>query len=316
LISMENHNFTKSWLMVSITVEQEEADLVANTLREIVPGGLVLERIYGGVFPHELDKIRVPVRVFGYLPVDQKLENHRKEINNALKNLKGISSPPEPIFSPIKEQDWTTAWQKDYHPITLGSRLIVIPSWLKNPKPERIPVFMDPGMAFGSGTHPTTQLSLILIEKCLMEDDPPEMLDIGCGSGILTIAGAKLGVSSALGLDIDPDAIRVSKNNAEKNQVDDTTSFVLGSVKQIIEKEISVPQSALVVANIIAPILISLFNDGLKDIVLPGGNLILSGILEEQLPEMLTLLADHEFSLKEQHQQGEWIGLWGKREEN
>jgi len=316
LISMENHNFTKSWLMVSITVEQEEADLVANTLREIVPGGLVLERVYGGVFPHELDKITVPVRVFGYLPVDQKLENHRKEIYNALQNLKGISSPPEPIFSPIKEQDWTTAWQKDYHPITLGSRLIVIPSWLKNPKPERIPVFMDPGMAFGSGTHPTTQLSLILIEKCLMEDDPPEMLDIGCGSGILTIAGAKLGVSSALGLDIDPDAIRVSKNNAEKNQVDDTTSFVLGSVKQIIEKEISVPQSALVVANIIAPILISLFNDGLKDIVLPGGNLILSGILEEQLPEMLTLLADYEFSLKEQHQQGEWIGLWGKREEN
>jgi len=305
LISMENHNFTKSWLMVSITVEQEEADLVANTLREIVPGGLVLERVYGGVFPHELDKIRVPVRVFGYLPVDQKLENHRKEIKYALQNLKGISSPPEPIFSPIKEQDWTTAWQKDYHPITLGSRLIVIPSWLKNPKPERIPVFMDPGMAFGSGTHPTTQLSLILIEKCLMEDDPPEMLDIGCGSGILTIAGAKLGVSSALGLDIDPDAIRVSKNNAEKNQVDDTTSFVLGSVKQIIEKEISVPQSALVVANIIAPILISLFNDGLKDIVLPGGNLILSGILEEQLPEMLTLLADYEFSLKEQHQQGE-----------
>jgi ribosomal protein L11 methyltransferase len=310
---MEKHNFTKSWLMVSITVEQEEADLVANTLREIVPGGLVLERVYGGVSPHELDKIRVPVRVFGYLPVDQKLENHRKEINNALQNLKEISSPLEPIFSPIEEQDWTTAWQKDYHPITLGSRLIVIPSWLKNPKPERIPVFMDPGMAFGSGTHPTTQLSLILIEKCLMEDDPPEMLDIGCGSGILTIAGAKLGVSSALGLDIDPDAIRVSKNNAKKNRVDDKTSFILGSVKQIIEEEISVPRSALVVANIIAPILISLFHDGLKDIVLPGGNLILSGILEEQLSGMLSLLADHGFSLKEQHQHGEWIGLWGKR---
>ena len=316
MISMENHNSTKSWLMISITVEQEEADLVANTLREIVPGGLVLERIYGGVFPHELDMTIVPVRVHGYLPVDKKLEYRRKEINNALQNLKGISFPLEPIFSPLKEQDWTTAWQKDYRPITLGSYLIVVPSWLKNPKPERIPVFMDPGMAFGSGTHSTTQLSLILIEKCLTEDNPAEMLDIGCGSGILTIAGAKLGVNSALGMDIDPEAIRVSRTNAEKNQVDDTNKFILGSVKQIIEKEISIPQSALVVANIIAPILISLFNDGLKDIVLPGGNLILSGILEEQLPGILTLLADHEFSLKEQHQQGEWIGLWGKREEN
>ncbi len=316
MIFMEINNSTKSWLMVSITVEQEEADLVANTLREIVPGGLVLERVYGGVFPHELDLIRVPVRVFGYLPVDQKLEIRRKEINDALQNLKGITSPPDPIFSSLKEQDWTTAWQKDYHPIPLGSRLIVVPSWLKNPKPERIPLFIDPGMAFGSGTHPTTQLSLILIEKCLMEDDPTEMLDIGCGSGILTIAGAKLGVSFALGLDIDPDAIRVSRNNAEKNRVDDKTSFILGSVKQIIEEEILVPRSALVVANIIAPILIRLFNDGLKDIVLPGGNLIISGILEEQLSGMLSLLADQDFSLKEQHQQGEWIGLWGKREEN
>jgi len=142
------------------------------------------------------------------------------------------------------------------------------------------------------------------------------MLDIGCGSGILTIAGAKLGVSSALGLDIDPDAIRVSRNNAERNRVDDKTSFILGSVKQIIEEEISVPRSALVVANIIAPILISLLNDGLMDTVLPGGNLIISGILEEQLSGMLSLLADQDFSLKEQHQQGEWIGLWGKREKN
>ncbi|MCJ7717064.1 MAG: 50S ribosomal protein L11 methyltransferase [Anaerolineales bacterium] len=313
---MENHKSATPWFMISIMVEREDADIVANVLREFVPGGVVLERIYGGVFPHELENVRVPVRVYGYLPVNQKLEDRRKEITKALQNLKGIFSLPEPVYTPLEEQDWTTAWQKDYRPISLGSRLIVVPSWLKNPTPDRLPVFMDPGMAFGSGTHPTTQLSLILLEECLAEDNPSTLLDIGCGSGILTIAGAKLGVNTAQGLDTDPDAIRVSRANAEKNQVDDKTSFTLGSVKQIIEKEIPIPQSALVVANIIAPILINLFEDGLKDVVSPGGRLILSGILDEQVPGMLNVLADHGFSLKGKRKQGEWIGLWGKRETN
>ncbi len=314
MITMDKKKTKKSWVMISVLVEQELAEPVANALGEIVPGGLVLESNYGGVFPHELDMVKVPVRVYGYLPVDKKLENRQKDITRALNSLAAVFPLPDPVYSPLDEQDWATAWQKDYHPIPLGLLLIVVPSWLENPAPERIPVYMDPGMAFGSGTHPTTQLSLILIEESLTENPVPEMLDIGCGSGILSIAGAKLGVSSSLGLDTDPDAIQVSLANAEKNQVSGNTSFALGSVKELIRNEFQFSQSPLVVANIIAPVLTRLFEDGLRDTVSPGGNLILSGILGEQLPGILTLFDEHGFNLKTQRQQGEWVGLWGIRE--
>jgi len=314
LITMDKQNPKKSWVMISILVEQELAESVASALSGIVPGGLVLESNYGGVFPHELDIVKVPVRVYGYLPVDKKLENRRKDITKALSNLAVNFPLPDPIYSPLDEQDWATTWQIDYYPIPLGPRLIVVPSWLENPAPKRIPVYMDPGMAFGSGTHPTTQLSLILIEECLDENPTAEMIDIGCGSGILSIAGAKLGVSSVLGLDTDPDAIRVSLANAEKNQVGDKTSFTLGSVKELIRKEFQFSWAPLVVANIIAPVLARLFEDGLRDTVSPTGNLILSGVLLEQLPGILTLLDEHGFNLKTQRQQGEWVGLWGSRE--
>ena len=314
MITMGKQKSKKSWIMISVLVEQELAEPVASALSGIIPGGLVLESNYGGVFPHELDIVQVPVRVYGYLPVDKKLENRRKEITKALNSLTAIFPLPDPVYSPLDEQDWATAWQKDYQPIPLGSRLIVVPSWMENPAPERIPVYMDPGMAFGSGTHPTTQLSMILIEECLAENPAAEMLDIGCGSGILSIAGAKLGVRSVLGLDTDPDAIKVSLANAEKNQVGDKTSFTLGSVKELIRKEFQFSRAPLVAANIIAPVLTRLFKDGLRDTVSPAGNLILSGILGEQLPGILTLLDGYGFTLKTQRQQGEWIGLWGKRE--
>ncbi len=314
MITMDKQKPKKSWVMVSVLVEQEAAEPVASALRGIVPGGLVLESNYDGVFPHELDVVKVPVRVYGYLPVDKKLENRQRDIARALNHLEVNFLLPDPVYSPLDEQDWTTAWQKDYHPIPLGSLLIVVPSWLENPSPERVPVYLDPGMAFGSGTHPTTQLSLILLEECLAENPAAEMLDIGCGSGILSIAGAKLGVSSVLGLDTDPDAIKVSLANAEKNQVGDKTSFALGSVKELIGKEFQFSRAPLVVANIIAPILTRLFEEGLRDTVSPAGNLILSGILHEQLPGILTLLDEHSFKLKTQLQQGEWAGLWGSRE--
>ena len=253
------------------------------------------------------------MRVYGYLPVDKSLEERREKIRLAIQTLESFSSLLDLIFTPIQEQDWTTAWQKKYQPIPLGASLIVVPSWLKNPSPERIPVFIDPGMAFGSGTHPTTQLSLTLIEECLIELPSPQMIDVGCGSGILSIAAAKLGLSAVLGLDIDPAAIRISKENAEYNQVSTQTKFIKGSVKDFREKDIQPSQASLVVANIIAPVLGRLFEEGLEKIVTPGGNLILSGILENQSPGLLALFDEYGILLKEKRQRGEWISLWVKR---
>jgi ribosomal protein L11 methyltransferase len=185
----------------------------------------------------------------------------------------------------------------------------VVPSWLENPQPDRLEIKMDPGMAFGSGTHPTTQLSLILLENCLAEMGYQEMIDIGSGSGILSIAGSKLGVQHVLGVDNDPEVIQIATANASQNQVLSKIDFQLGSVEEILEGTFRLTEAPLVVANIIAPVLTSLFEKGMADIISPGGTLLLSGILTEQLPDMLNLLKNKQLVLREQYQEEDWIAL-------
>jgi ribosomal protein L11 methyltransferase len=310
---MDKNKSEVFWEEVSFLVERELAEPIADVLREIVPGGVVLENMIEIAFPDELDLTKCPVRVSGYLPIDEFLEDRKSKILLDLQNLEGYSSVPDPVFTSLKEQVWATAWQKKYQPIPLGARIIIVPSWLDNPEQNRIPVYIDPGMAFGSGTHPTTQLSLIMLEKCIVEGFCPRMIDVGCGSGILSIAAAKLGVMSVLGLDIDPAAVDISMENAVSNKVNKNTRFLVGSVEDLLKKEPHSSLAPLVVVNIIAPVIDRLFDEGLGEIITPGGNLVLSGILEAQLADMLTLLDAQGIILQEKRQQEEWFGLWGKK---
>lgn len=205
----------QKWIEFSIEVDQDMADLVGNALIGILPAGLVSERVFEEVFPHELDQVSGPIRIFGFYPEEED-QVYRDRILQALDGLKFRVDLPDPSFSSLENKNWTAAWQERYQPIPVGARLIVVPSWLENPDPERIPIFIDPGMAFGSGTHETTQLSLAMLEMCLTDRPQTELIDVGCGSGILSIAAAKLGVERILGVDTDPEAIRVSKENAKK----------------------------------------------------------------------------------------------------
>jgi len=301
----------KKWEEVSILVEHDLVDDVAGLLGDILTGGIVQERIFDEIFPEDLDQEIGPVRVYGYISIDDQIEKRKEEI---IKKLDSISQLLEPSFLTIEEQNWTTAWQKRYQPIQLGSGLVIVPSWLENPTPERIPIYIDPEMAFGSGTHPSTQLSLTLLEKSIFENPVNRMIDIGCGSGILSIAAAKLGVQEILGVDIDPDAVRISKSNAKNNQVDKNTYFQLGSVDDLEEEKTPFNRAPLVVANIIAPILTRLFDDGLSKILLPEGSLVMSGILDEQLPDMLITLNRHGIVPKSQLKQEGWIAIIGIQE--
>jgi ribosomal protein L11 methyltransferase len=185
-----------------------------------------------------------------------------------------------------------------------------VPSWIKNPQPERLEIKIDPGMAFGSGTHATTQLCLILLERYLAENPSYRMIDIGCGSGILAIAGIKLGAGYVLGVDNDPDTIRVAADNALINHSGDSIDFRFGSLAEIRQGQFEINKAHLVAANIIAPIIIELLEEGLDEIVLPGGSLLLSGILVEQLPEILDLLVDKGMVVREKLQRGEWVAIW------
>lgn len=298
----------EDWEQISVEVEPQLGEQLADLLAEVIPGGVVLEKYYGDLFPHELDQYQGPIRLYGYFPVEES-QDIKAQVSSILESSGYGSLLQQLDYSPLENRNWAVAWQERYQPIPVGDTLVVVPTWLENPFPDRIPVRMDPGMAFGSGTHPTTQLSLILLEKSLQESLPDEMVDIGCGSGVLAIAAVKLGVGKVLGVDIDPDAVQVSDENARTNAVSENAAFKEGSVREVIDLADGAPGAPLVLANIIAPILVQLFDEGLGSLVVPGGKIILSGILEEQLPMILACLMRAGFESPIIQRQEEWVGL-------
>ena len=298
----------QNWEQFQIEVDLDQADILVNLLGEIIPGGLVLEKNYGSRFPHELENFQGPARLIGYYPIELSQEIQTR-ISLILESSGREALLSEIEYSSLVNRNWATTWQERYHPLPIGNRFAVVPTWLENPFANRIPIWMDPGMAFGSGTHPTTQLSLALLEDALFESTPGEMIDVGCGSGILSIGAAKLGVRTVVGLDIDPDAVRIATENGKANGVADSVSFKEGSVSDIIGADGPLHTAPLVVANIIAPILADLFGEGLGNLVIPGGKIILSGILMEQLPMMIAHLGEGGFVLSDQEHSEDWVGL-------
>lgn len=298
----------KEWVQVSIDAEPHLAEELADALGEILPGGVVLEKNYGDLFPHELKNFRGPVRLYGYFPAEMR-QDIQERLSRVLEVYQDGFFLDRVMYAPLESRNWATAWQERYHPIPVGNSLVIVPTWLENPYLKRIPIWMDPGMAFGSGVHPTTQLSLTLLETSLAESIPKLMIDVGCGSGILSIGAVKLGVKKVLGVDIDLDAVRIAVENSRVNKVSGSTAFREGSVKDILLQGWTVGGASLVVANIIAPVLIDLFDEGLGDLVLPGGKIILSGILREQFSAILACLDRSEFICVGQQEQEDWVGL-------
>ncbi len=294
------------------------AEALAEVLARYVSNGVVIEST--AVEANEEDQGRPvgPLRVCGYLPVDGQLEDTRQRIEEALYFLGRIQPLPEPKFKPIDEVNWAEAWKRHYRPIAIGERLVIVPAWLEAPDDTRLPIRIDPGMAFGTGTHPTTQLCLELLEVQLLAKHPVrgkevDVIDVGCGSGILSIAALKLGAARAFGVDTDPEAITAADENAAKNGVADRGDFAVGSVAEIKAGVFPVKDAPIVVANILAPILIRLLDAGLGDLVTPDGDLILSGVLEEQLPEVKGALQAHGFSVETKRQIDDWVAISAQR---
>lgn len=304
---MTKNKQAQKWIEFSLLVHSERADLVTEVLAGFFEGGLAREREFEAVFPDQLDQVKAPIRIFGYFPVEEET-GFRSRIAETLASVD--PDLPTPTYTPLEEKNWAVVWQDRYHPIPVGESLIIVPSWLENPDPDRTAVYIDPGMAFGSGTHPTTHLTLELLEKALRTEPPSLMIDIGCGSGILAITAAILGVREVLGVDNDPDAIQVSRENANQNQTSERCEFKEWSVTELVDDRV---ESTLVVANIIAPILKKLFSAGMADLVSPGGTLILSGILEDQLPGIRTHLREGGFVVSDELEKEGWYALRGEK---
>lgn len=302
-----------SWLEVSLVADGELVEAIAEVLSRHVPGGVVIESTAVTANPDDSEGRPVgPLRVYGFLPVDDQLEDRRRAIEEGLFYLSRILPLPPAQYRQVQEQDWSEAWKQHYRPVAIGARLVIVPSWLESPQPERIAVRIDPGMAFGTGTHPTTQLCLELIEAFYSSPAGGRVIDVGCGSGILSIAALKLGARQGLGVDIDEEAVRVGRENAELNGVAPRLQIEAGSLDELLAGCFAFQQAELVLANILAPVIIRLLGEGLARLAAPGGVLVLSGILEEQAPAVAAALEQAGCVIQEKRQQGDWVALLAK----
>jgi ribosomal protein L11 methyltransferase len=183
---------------------------------------------------------------------------------------------------------------------------------MENPSPERIPIRIDPGMAFGTGTHPTTQLCLEMLEEIIdasAQQSDMQMIDLGCGSGILAVAALKLGAAHALGVDIDQEALQSARKNAQANNVAEQLEFGLGSLNEILQGTYSIHQADLVLANILAPVVVRLLDEGLEKLLISGGEIVLSGILDEQVDEVAEAVTRNGLRLIDRRQIDDWVAL-------
>lgn len=295
------------WLEVSLMVDGELAEAVAEVIGRFTPQGVVMEQAVTYNDAEDLGTPYGPVRVYGYIPMDEAVEQKRQQIEEGLWHLSQIRSLPAAEYRTIPDQDWMTAWKKHYRPIPVGQKLLILPAWLESTYPDRVAIKIDPSMAFGTGSHPTTQLCLALLEKYVQPGKP--VIDVGCGSGILSIGAIKMGANAALAVDIDAASVRATDENAAANEVGDQITAAPGSVTEILRGQYFVRQAPLVLANILAPVLVRLFNEDMDKLITPGGVILLSGILIEQATEVEVEAGSHGLKLLERMVIGDWIAM-------
>ena len=295
-----------SWVEVSLTTCGELAEAVAEFFTRYAPGAVASEQAAHGDGAASAPQITVRA----YLRADANLPAIRQRIEEGLWHLSQIMPLPPAQFRPLKEDDWTQAWRAHYRPIPVGRSLLILPAWMEPPSGDRLVIRMDPGMAFGTGTHPTTRLCLLALEELLQPGQ--QVLDLGCGSGVLAIAAAKLGARRALALDIDPAAVRAAQHNAARNGVQQRVQVMAGSLPELQAMQ-PPPTFDLLLANILAPILEQLLEEGMAALLRPEGRAVLSGVLAHQADHLLQRAAPCGLALEKELAMEDWRALVLKR---
>ena len=298
------------WIQIKVTVKTEKLDgLVA--IMSMISNGLQIEdysdiedRILDGVYGDLIDESvlqadRTIASVSVYVPDDKPMQDYTMFIEQRLAAEK-IDFKIELIS--LCEEDWADSWKQYYKPIEIGNRLVVVPMWEKyDARPEQVIVKMDPGMAFGTGTHETTRLCATLLEKYVTENST--MLDVGCGSGILAICASKLGAKECYAYDIDPVAVKVANENVKDNDCTNIECGVSDLLKGVKEGKYDV-----ITANIVADIIIRLLPDiGAfmhKDTVL-----VISGIIDERCADVYKSINENGFAITEEIHENGWCAI-------
>ena len=239
--------------------------------------------------------------VVGYFTANRTIESLTSDLSARLDVLQLSGVIDTITFEEIFHQNWGETWNRFFKPIRISDRLVVKPPWLDWTGPEPVVIDIMPKMAFGTGTHETTQLCLEMMEPLITQGC--RVLDVGTGSGILSIAAIRLGAASATGVDVDEDSVANAIENAEQNSVAERIQFHIGSVDCISEGTFD-----LVLANIQRSILIPLI-PALKQKLEPGSNLIFSGILDHESEEFASHLRKNGLTVLQAQQKGEWVAF-------
>lgn len=289
------------WLEVSVTVVPEAAEAVAEVFSRYAPQGVVIDQgTDGKAIPQQ-------VTVKAYLVVDDDIVERRRKVEEGLWHLHHIWPViPDPIFTPIQDRDWTAGWKESIPVLHLGRRVVIKPSWREYTlQPDELLLEMDPGLAFGTGLHPTTQLCVEALEDLVQPG--MRVLDLGAGTGILALVAAKLGAVDILAVDNDVNAVAVARQNARVNAAAHQIRVLHGSLEEVGE-----PYD-LVVANILAHVIIAMAASGLDARMRRGGALVVSGILTEQADEVAAALTAQELSIVERRLRDGWVALVARK---
>lgn len=309
------------WLEVTLPVPADRLDRVCNLLTANGMTGLVVEE--EGDFLRFLEQNRqywdyvdegLAARMKGASRVKFYVPDSEEGQRQLRQYLAGLEEY-EPQTVSLREEDWATSWQKYYQPIPVGNRVYIVPDWMRGePVPDgRVPLYLNPGLTFGTGAHPTTQLCLELLEEVIRPGD--QVLDLGCGSGILAIAALALGASRAVGVDIDPKAADVAFENAALNGIGaDRLSVYAGDVlsDKKLAARLGPGQNRVVLANIVADVIIPLSAKA-GEFMTPAGVFLTSGVIDGREDEVRAALEADGFAVVKHLERGGWHAFRGER---
>jgi ribosomal protein L11 methyltransferase len=304
------------WIEIAVEVDGEAAEAVAEVLERYGHQGVALEQAGFFIDTWE-DEVPPPERIIvkAYMPADASAPDKQQQLRDALHYMNALIDVPQPSFRILEETDWAEAWKAHYHPLRIGRRVYIRPSWIEvdDASESDVLIALDPGMAFGTGTHPSTQLCLISCEDILEAHPGWDVLDLGCGSGILSIAAAKLGAGKILALDTDDIAVRVTNENAAINGVADRIQAQSGSLASLTH---AARRFDLALVNILAKVIIQMCDEGLGTVIRPGGVAVFGGIIHDQADEVEAALIKTGLEPYRRLTSGDWTVIEASRPQN
>ncbi len=293
------------WVELSIEAPAEYVEPLSHLFHRYGEGGVVTEEP-GGYSPDEGERPPVPDRVTvkTFYPLDEEADARFGRIDVGVRLMSRLACMSPLTHRVIEEREWAEAWKEHFHPLRVGRRLVVAPSWREyGPGEGDVVIRLDPGMAFGTGHHPTTRMCLEQVEA--LAERGVDVLDVGCGSGVLSIAAALLGARRAFGLDVEEAAVSVARANAAENGVADVVSAEAGSLPH---PRVGDGSYDLALANISARVVVELA-PALARAARPGGVLVLSGFLLKDEDAVRRAYAEAGGAVEQRQEDGDWVAL-------